>query len=65
MKRALTWFQTNAQQGVFMKMGTLHPISKSGTTNTINRKSSSKPENEKYFEVGESVVGEGQEVGYE
>ena len=65
MKRALSWFQTNAQQGVFMKMGTLRPISKSGVTNTINKKSNSKPEDEKYFKVGESVVGDGQEVGDE
>lgn len=62
MRKAVMWFQTKAQQGVFMRMGTLRPISKSGST-TISKKSSTKPESEKYFEVGTSTIGEGQEVG--
>jgi hypothetical protein len=65
MKKSLSWFQTKAQQGVFMKIGTLRPISKSGSTPSISQRSNPKPAGEKYFEVGKSVIGEGQEVGDE
>ena len=63
MRKSTSWFQGNAQQGVFMKMGTLRPISKSGSTKSVTQKSKPKPASEKYFEVGASTVGEGQEVG--
>ena len=63
MRKSVSWFQGNAQQGVFMKMGTLRPISKSGAMQSSSKKYEPKPEDERYFTVGESIIGEGQEVG--
>lgn len=63
MRKSVSWFQTKAQQGVFSKVGTLRPIAKSGSLQAVTKKSSVNPDEEKHFEVGKSVIGEGQEVG--
>ena len=55
------WFQRTAQQGVFMKIGTLPIINRSGQTQSVSHKSVPKNPANKYFVVGKSTVG-GEEV---
>ena len=63
MRKSTSWFQSSAQQGVFTKMGTLVPISRSGPHQIITKRIIPKSEDEKYLKVGESIIGEGHEVG--
>ena len=63
MRRVTTWFQNRVQQSVFMKMGTLRSISRTGATQAVTKRINAKSESEKYFEVGTSTIGEGREVG--
>lgn len=59
-KRAV-WFQKNAQQGIFMKVSTIPALVRSGPIQAVTDNQKQKPSNEKYFIVGETLVG-GEEV---
>ena len=56
-----SWFTKSAQQGVFMKTATLSTINRSGPTQAVTDNKKIKPSKEKYFVVGETLIG-GEEV---